>query len=78
VKACDDLQIKITAKEAQKHVTLYRREQGTEPMDANDESETAINIPPFTQDTFMDALVDFIVADDQVCYSSLFYSRVYF
>jgi hypothetical protein len=66
VKACDDLKIKITAKDAQKHVESYRREQGTTPVQADNQNQKA-EIPKFTQDTFIDALVDFIVADDQVC-----------
>ncbi|KAJ2923582.1 hypothetical protein H1R20_g13520, partial [Candolleomyces eurysporus] len=45
VAECDRRGIKITAKEAQKHVRL--------------------NIPEYTHDGFIDALVDFIVADDQ-------------
>lgn len=64
VSSCDDLKIKITAKEAQPFVHEYRARQGqpssfTRLQDVNE-------IPPFSNDTFIDAIVDFIVADDQV------------
>jgi hypothetical protein len=58
VSACDELKIEITAKEAQPALQAYRDEpQKTSLEDSR---------PEFSHDTFVDALVEFVVADDQV------------
>jgi hypothetical protein len=64
VKACDDLKIKISAREAQQPVNVYQRKQGDR---VNGLTEVQlVELPDFLREVFLDALVDFIVADDQV------------
>lgn len=62
VAGCDDLKISITAKSALQPVADYRERQGfigtTIP-----EADTR---QPFSHEAFIDAIVRFIVADDQV------------
>ncbi|RXW14039.1 hypothetical protein EST38_g11815 [Candolleomyces aberdarensis] len=63
VKECDRQDIKIMAKSAQKYVDEYRKDQGGLP--ASEAEGTEHKVPEFTPDAFIEALVDFIVADDQ-------------
>ncbi|KAJ2921800.1 hypothetical protein H1R20_g15297, partial [Candolleomyces eurysporus] len=63
VAGCDRQGLKIIVKEAQKHVSAYRQAQGQTPMGGSDTSRP--NIPEFTHDAFIEALVDFVIADDQ-------------
>jgi hypothetical protein len=58
VSACDDLKIEITAQEAQPILQNFR----------NLPKKTSLedSRPDFSQETFVDALVEFVVADDQV------------
>jgi len=58
VSACDDLEIEITAQEAQSVLQEYR----------NLPKKTSLedSRPEFSRETFIDALVEFVVADDQV------------
>ncbi|TFK25333.1 hypothetical protein FA15DRAFT_590673, partial [Coprinopsis marcescibilis] len=62
VKACNDHKIPITAKEAKEHVAGYRACQG---QGSAQDDTPAMPIPEFSDETFINALVDFIVADDQ-------------
>jgi hypothetical protein len=62
VAECDQRGLKIIAKEAQQYVAAYRARKGQ----ATAEEAPDSTVPEFTHDTFIDALVDFIVADDQV------------
>ncbi|KAJ2921202.1 hypothetical protein H1R20_g15892, partial [Candolleomyces eurysporus] len=58
---CDRRGLKIIAKEAQRYVAAYRAEKGQ----TTTEEAPGSAVPEFTHDGFIDALVDFIVADDQ-------------
>lgn len=62
VTACDKGDIKITASQVQATVTEFRRRQSgaTEPSGE-------ISPEPFTREKFVDAVVEWIIADDQVC-----------
>ncbi|RXW21072.1 hypothetical protein EST38_g4780 [Candolleomyces aberdarensis] len=64
IAECDRRGFKIIAKSAQKHVKAYRVMQANLPQAATDDSGCG-SIPDFTHEAFIDALVDFIVADDQ-------------
>lgn len=77
VTACDNLNIKISAQAVQDAVMNARRQRdssaGTEYMaqaDGQNESRQ-----PFTLDAFRDALVEWIVADDQVRYCLYLFAR---
>ena len=73
VAVCDKLGIDITAKGAQQVVREYRRRHGEFVPSSQDPEDLH---QPFTQDAFVDALVDLIASEDLVspcCYSrSLF------
>ncbi|KZT25935.1 hypothetical protein NEOLEDRAFT_1199686, partial [Neolentinus lepideus HHB14362 ss-1] len=60
IQACDKLQISIKAKEALKAVADYRRRQGQAPV-----SDSMQMRRPFSDAAFLDAIVEFIVANDQ-------------
>ncbi len=59
VVSCDAQKIQITARDAQSYVESYRQSIGQQ-------SPHSSRIP-FSQETFTNALVEFIVGDDQVC-----------
>lgn len=63
VRTCDQLGITITAREAQPYLERYRVESGV-PFQA-----TADGLPrvPYSNEAFVDAIMTWIVADDQVC-----------
>ncbi|KAJ7463230.1 hypothetical protein FB451DRAFT_463925, partial [Mycena latifolia] len=64
VEGCDKLKITIKAKEAIKHVEEYRnRKQHTTGTAPNPKPETKRTA--FSQEAFVDAIVEFIVGDDQ-------------
>jgi hypothetical protein len=70
ISNCDRLKIPITAKAAQDAVRDYRTRQGqaySQPLSTN-----PIARAPFSQDAFVDAIMNFIIADDQVWF------RIYF
>lgn len=68
IAGCKRLNIPITAKEAQPAIEEYQRRQGQQPQsDANSTN----NRRAFSHEAFVDALVEFIVSDDQVCPSCL-------
>jgi hypothetical protein len=58
VTACDNLKIEITAQEAQAAIEKYRK---LPPKTTLEDLR-----PEYSKDAFVDALVEFIVADDQV------------
>jgi hypothetical protein len=73
VPACDKLNISITAKEAQARVAEYRQRHGqTCPTDMT-QPETR---QKFSSKAFVDAIMEFIVADDQVGTTDFFLSLV--
>ena len=63
VKECQDLKITLRGKEGDEAMARFT---GV-PVDRLAEART-----PFTPDNFLDGLVQFIVATDQVCFSFLF------
>jgi len=64
VASCDDLKISITAAAAVEAVNKFHREPATTSL----ESER----PQYSKEAFIDAIVDFVVGDDLVCFI-LFY-----
>jgi len=73
IEGCDKLRIPITAKEAQRALTDYRHRKGqanvNPSVNSTDHSKPG---RPFSQEAFVDAIVEFIVADDQVCTVSVY------
>jgi hypothetical protein len=69
VTACDDLKIPITAKGAEEPVRIFRKE----PASTSIESER----PTYSKEAFVDAIVDFVVGDDQVCIELLFFCNIF-
>jgi hypothetical protein len=67
IEGCDKLHIPITAKAAQRAVTEYHNHQG---QCTSRQSPNSTVSRPFSQEAFVDAVVEFIVVDDQV--SNLF------
>lgn len=65
VAGCDKLNIKITAKTVQGAVANSRRERGEGQGNTGVSAEDARR-PSFTHEVFIDAIVEWIVADDQV------------
>ena len=67
IMSCEKLHISITAAAAVEAIRLFRKEPATTSL----ESER----PKYSKEAFIDAVVDFIVGDDQVCfYLFLFYN----
>lgn len=67
VAGCDHLKISIKAKEAKPYVEDYRAR--TECRTAGSHPEPPEKRTQFSQEAFVDAIVEFIVGDDQVsCY----------
>jgi hypothetical protein len=64
IYSCDRLKIPITAKGVQDAVCDYRMRQGQ----ANSQPSTTDSITrsPFSQEAFINAIMNFIIADDQV------------
>jgi len=59
VKACDDLQIKIYGTNARLAVQRFKNLPPPTDMEADS--------PEYSKEAFIDALTEFVVADDQVC-----------
>lgn len=70
VEGCDKVQITIKAKEAAKYVDVYRVRKH-QKTGATWNSEPGKKRTAFSQEAFVDAIVEFIVGDDQVSFSSL-------
>ncbi|KAJ7936657.1 hypothetical protein B0H13DRAFT_1469856, partial [Mycena leptocephala] len=64
VEGCDKLKIPIKAKEAASHVDAYRVRKH-QKTGATSNSEPGKKRTPFSQEAFVDAIVEFIVGDDQ-------------
>ena len=66
VEGCDKLGIAITAEDAQSSVTEYRTHESERTIPAKDGTQRV----PFSNEAFVDAIVDFIVCEDLVstCY----------
>jgi len=64
VSSCDQLKILITAKAVQDVVCNYRTRQGQAYSQPS--STYSITCSPFSQEAFVNAIMDFIIANDQV------------
>ncbi|KAK7059379.1 hypothetical protein R3P38DRAFT_2758829 [Favolaschia claudopus] len=63
VQGCDQLKIEITAREALPHVEAYRGKQNG--SNSSSTADSAKKQPPFSNEAFVDAIVEWIVSDDQ-------------
>jgi hypothetical protein len=66
VKACDEMGITIGGSKAQIAVRKFRKLPGPTDLEAER--------PNFSKEAFVDALAEFVVADDQVC--DIFNSKI--
>jgi len=66
ITSCENLNISITAAAALEAIRKFRKEPATTSL----ESERT----QYSKEAFIDALVDFVVGDDQVCFFILFYN----
>ena len=66
VSSCDQLKIWITAKSVQNVVCDYRTRQGQ--SDTQPSLTNPVPHSPFSHEAFVNAILNFIVADDQVLY----------
>jgi hypothetical protein len=60
VTGCDDLKIKITAEAALPAVCKFRAEPEPTSLEAEHQE--------YTKEAFVEAILEFIVGDDQVCF----------
>jgi hypothetical protein len=68
VRTCDKFEISITAQVAQKAVNAYRQRHG-QPQESTDHDGSEGPVPrvrEYSRQAFVDAIVEWIVADDQV------------
>jgi len=66
VETCDKFKISITAQVAQKAVNAYRQQRG-QPQESADGSEGPVpHVHEYSCEAFVDPIVEWIVADDQV------------
>ena len=63
IEGCDKLHIPITAKDAQRVVLDYQCQNGQASVNTAEDSKMR---RPFSHEAFVDAIIEFIVADDQV------------
>jgi hypothetical protein len=63
IEGCDKLRIPITANDAQRAVLDYRRRNGQASANTAEDLKTRC---PFSHEAFIDTIIEFIVADDQV------------
>ena len=68
VQGCDKYNIKITAMAALSRVAEFRAMQAAQPVQADGTPRI-----PFSKEGFLDALVEWIVSDDQVCFMRMFW-----
>ena len=64
VHCCDDMKNKITAKNAVPRVATFRQDEGKPAPDIK--AEEGVPRREFSREGFVDAIVEWIVADDQV------------
>lgn len=70
VNTCDKFNILITARVSQKAVSDYRQKRGQSHAPSDSSQAPPPVIREYSRETFVDAIVEWIVADDQVCFSS--------
>ena len=67
VETCDKFKISITAQVAQKAVNAFQQRRG-QPQESLNHSEGPVpHVREYSREAFVDAIVEWIVADDQVC-----------
>ena len=59
ITMCDELRIPITASAAMEAVCKFHKEPASTPLESDR--------PQYSKEAFIDAIVDFVVGDDQVC-----------
>jgi hypothetical protein len=75
--ACDKLGLNISAKTAQKKLAEFRFQQGSTLPNLDGCSVPEQLRQGFSKETFIDAIVDFIIADDQVrLFITIYYSNL--
>ena len=68
VNGCDRLNIKISAsRNIQKDIDSFRRQTQNQPLSETDE-EANLSQAQYSPKVFVDVIVEFIIADDQVCF----------
>ena len=67
ISSCDRLKIRITAKSVQNAVCNYRTKQGQ--ADSQPSSTNSITRSPFSYEAFVNAIMNFIISDDQVWFT---------
>lgn len=72
MESCDKFKIKITAEAAKGPVANHRASKGQEGTTASS-GDRPPNIRKYSYEAFVDAITEFIIADDQVCISSSCY-----
>ena len=70
VDTCDKFKIPIKAQVAQKAVNDYRQKRGQPQAPSNGSQVPPPPIREYSREAFVDAIVEWIVADNQVCFSS--------
>jgi hypothetical protein len=66
ISSCDQLKIPITAKTVQDAVCDYRMRQGQAHTQSSSTDSSTPSRSPFSQEAFVNAVMNFIIADDQV------------
>jgi hypothetical protein len=69
ISSCDKRKIPIAAKAVQDAVRNYRTRQGQAYSQPSSTDSTTRS--PFSQEAFVSAIMNFIIADDQACISSI-------
>jgi hypothetical protein len=67
VDSCDEFKILITAAKAQEPVASYHTSKGQRPSQSNPRvGDRPPDMPEYSYEAFVDAITEFIIADDQV------------
>ena len=67
VDSCDKFKIPITAAKAQEPVASYRTSKGQRTSPSNPRvGDRPPDMPEYSYEAFVDAITEFIIADDQV------------
>lgn len=73
VDGCDKFKIPITAEKAKGLVAHYRASKGEASSDPKSSGERPADIREYSYEAFVDAITQFIIADDQVIIFVVFY-----
>lgn len=75
VDGCDNFKIEITAEKAKGPVARYRESKGKASSQPTS-SQRPEDIREYSYEAFVDAITQFIIADDQVCILLYFFSFI--